>query len=94
MNVLADIILHRHPRRSVGLVCPSGAGGRCGTENRAALAYCRSSLPVLVDHLLRRMSPLGHLSPFYSPILTYWLDQSLRRGTDRSRRRKVVTDYR
>ena len=36
-------------------------------ESCAALGYRHRSLSELVDHLLRRMSPLGHLSPFLRP---------------------------
>ncbi|MDE0463162.1 MAG: hypothetical protein OXH93_12170, partial [Caldilineaceae bacterium] len=43
----------------------------------AALGFRYLSLSELFDFLLRRMSPLGHLSPFYGPIPTYYLDQFL-----------------
>ena len=36
-------------------------------ESCAALGYRHRSLSELVDHLLRRMSPLGHPSPFLRP---------------------------
>ena len=63
-------------RPARGLQAPAAGS----PESYAALGYRHLSLSELVDHLLRRMSLPGHLSPFYGPIPTYYLDQFLGAG--------------
>ena len=46
-----------------------------GLSDCAAPGYRHLGLSELSDYLLRRMSLPGHLSPFYGPILTSYLDQ-------------------
>ena len=61
-------------------------------ENCAALDFRHLSLSELVDHVLRRMSPLRHLSPFLrpnsnmsaGPVLGGWSEEGLERGANLS----------
>ena len=50
---------------------PQAPVARCVVPHSAVATS--ASLNLLITCSLRRMSPLGHLSPFYGPILTYYL---------------------